>query len=125
MADVQITVLSDMIPVDRYDDDDNGLKCPIATQKADVNEDNRRQAVATAGYRDPAGSGAFRVSNICGNCKAYDQTKDMLKCIGDDSRQLGYCQLLKFVCRSCNTCNKWVEGGPITAKVQQSYPDNL
>ena len=61
----------------------------------------------------------------CGNCGMYNQTADMLECIGDDSGDVGYCQLLKFCCISANTCSEWVEGGPITSDLQGEYKDNL
>ena len=74
---------------------------------------------------DPADGGAFRVSEVCGNCKAYNQTEEMLDCIGDDSGDLGYCQIYKFVCAADHTCDDWVEGGPMTSESQQTYRDNL
>jgi hypothetical protein len=83
------------------------------------------QAIDAADYRDPADGGAFRVSEVCGNCKAYNQTEDMLECIGDESGDLGYCQIYKFVCAADHTCDDWVEGGPMTSESQQSYRDNL
>jgi hypothetical protein len=55
----------------------------------------------------------------------YNQTEDMLECIGDDSGDVGYCQRLKFCCSSENTCSEWVEGGPITSDLQEEYKDNL
>lgn len=114
------------IPVDSYEmDDDDGPSCPVATQDAEVNAENKEAAMEDANYRDPADDGAFRVSEVCGNCKAYDQTEDMLECIGDESGDLGYCQLFKFVCEASYTCDKWVEGGPITSEVQKDYKDIL
>lgn len=125
MPTIQISILPDLVPVDQYDEDDNGNSCPLPTQDADLNEKNKEQAVDAADYRDPADGGAFRVSEVCGNCKAYNQTDDMLDCIGDDSGDLGYCQIYKFVCESTYVCDDWVEGGPMTSESQQSYRDNL
>lgn len=125
MPTIQISILPDMIPVDQYDDDDNGNSCPLPTQDAELNAENKEEAVEAANYRDPADSGAFRLSDVCGNCKAYNQTEDILDCIGDDSGDLGYCQIYKFVCESTYTCDDWVEGGPMTSESQQTYRDNL
>lgn len=124
MPTIQISILPDLIPVDQYgeDDDDN---CPLPTRDADMNAENKEQAIDAADYRDPADGGAFRASEVCGNCKAYNQTEDMLDCIGDDSGNLGYCQIYKFVCEANYTCDDWVEGGPMTSESQQTYRDNL
>jgi len=55
----------------------------------------------------------------------YNQTEEMLECLGDESGNTGYCQLLKFACKSENTCDEWVEGGPITSESQETYRDIL
>lgn len=122
MTTIKISILPDLVPVDQYDDDS---RCPLPTRDADLNAENKEQAVDAADYRDPADGGAFRVSDVCGNCKAYNQTEDTLDCIGDDSGDLGYCQIYKFVCESTYICDDWVEGGPITSESQQTYRDNL
>ena len=125
MPTIQISILPDLIPVDKYMDDDDGNSCPLPTQDADVNAENKEEAIEAANYRDPADSGAFRLTEVCGNCKAYNQTEDILECIGDDSGDLGYCQIYKFVCEATNTCADWVEGGPMTSEVQDTYRDNM
>ena len=114
------------MPVDKFEmDDDSGSSCPLATKDPEVNEENQQVAVEDASYRDPSDDGGFRVSEVCGNCKAYDQTEEMLECIGDESGDLGYCQIFKFVCESYYTCDKWVKGGPVTSDVQKDYKDIL
>lgn len=115
------------IPVDKYemDDNDDDMSCPIATRDDDVNAENKMEAVEDANYRDPSVDGEFRKTRICGDCGAYNQTEDMLECIGDESGDLGYCQLYKFVCAASHTCDKWVKGGPITDEMQSMYKDNL
>lgn len=118
MPVITISILPDGIPMDKMSDDE-GSQCPIATVDSDVNNENREAAIETAGYHDPADSGAFRLTEVCGNCAAYNQTEEILECIGDDSGQVGYCQLLKFCCSAEFTCNKWAEGGPITSTMAE------
>lgn len=126
MATIVISVLSEPgTPVDQMRQDDNGVSCPLPTQDAELNAENKERAVEEANYRDPSSDGGFRLTEVCGNCGAYNQTEEMLECIGDESGALGYCQLLKFVCESAYTCDKWVEGGPMTAKVDDGYKDIL
>ena len=124
MPTIQISILPDLIPVDQYSDDDDGNSCPLPTQDEELNAKNREAAIEAANYRDPADSGAFRVSEVCGNCKAYNQTKEILECIGDDSGEVGYCQIHKFLCSANYTCDDWVEGGPMTTSIED-YKDNL
>lgn len=124
MATIVIKVVSEAgVPVDEMEENEEGQNCPLPTQDAELNEENKMAAAEEHGYRDPADDGGFRLSEICGNCGAYNQTEDMLECIGDESGNLGYCQLLKFVCEKEYTCNKWVEGGPITADIGSAYKD--
>lgn len=125
MPTIQISVIPDLIPVDQYSDDDDDKSCPLPTKDAELNETNKEEAIETANYHDPADSGAFRPSEVCGNCKAYNQTEDVLDCIGDDSGDLGYCQIYKFVCKATHTCDDWVEGGPMTSESQETYKDNM
>ena len=61
---------------------------------------------------------------LCGNCAAFDITKNTLDCIeqgiGEKATdtikagKLGYCKFLKFKCASKRTCDAWVTGGPIS-----------
>ena len=125
MPTIMISIMPDGIPVDKMEKGDDGSSCPVATQDAEVNEVNKMQAIDEANYRDPADDGGFKLTDICGNCGAYNQTEDMLKCIGDDSGDLGYCQIYKFMCRADHTCDDWVTGGPITADAEGSERDIL
>lgn len=125
MPTIQISILPDLIPVDQFEDDNDGKSCPLPTQDSEINEINKQNAIDTANYRDPADGGAFRLGEICGNCKAYNQTQNILECIGDESGALGYCQIHKFVCESEMTCDDWVEGGPMTSESQKTYRDNM
>lgn len=126
MVSITITFNGDKeIPVDEYSKNEEGMSCPLPTQDADINEENKMVAVEDADYRDPADDGGFVASETCGNCGAYNQTEDMLECIGDESGDLGYCQIYKFVCEAGYTCNDWVDGGPITSLVQEDYRETF
>jgi hypothetical protein len=118
-------VFGEMTPVDKMSNDDDGRSCPLPTKDPNLNAENKKKAIKEANYRDPEDSGAFRLSDVCGNCAAYNQTEDVLECIGDESGDLGYCQLLKFVCSSDNTCDKWAAGGPITSEIEDDYNEIL
>ena len=121
-----ITIMfGEMTPVDKMEENEEGRSCPIPTQDPDLNARNKEEAMDTSGYRDSADSGAFNLTDVCGNCAAYNQTEDMLECIGDESGDLGYCQMLKFVCSSDHTCDKWVTGGPITSELDDDYNEIL
>ena len=124
MPSITIT-FGEMTPVDKYEETEDGLSCPLATKDSDLNNKNREEAIEVADYRDPLESGASRLSDVCGNCAAYNQTEEILDCIGDDSGQVGYCQLLKFCCSAEYTCDKWVEGGPITSDLENDYGEYL
>lgn len=125
MVNIMISILPDGMPVDKMQDDDEGNTCPLPTQDEDLNAENKMIAMDEYGYREPNDSVAFRNDESCGFCGMYNQTSDMQNCINDDSGETGYCQLLKFVCNNENTCNEWVEGGPITSDTQEDYKDNL
>tara|TARA_R110000744_G_scaffold209657_1_gene328600 strand:+ start:2203 stop:2577 length:375 start_codon:yes stop_codon:yes gene_type:complete len=124
MPSITIT-FGEMTPVDKFEEDEQGNSCPVATRDADTNNANRESAVETAQYRDPSDSGGFGSTDVCGNCGAYNQTEDILDCIGTDSGEAGYCQLLKFVCSAEYVCDKWVEGGPITSDLDEDYGEFL
>ena len=102
------------MPVDKMEENEEGKSCPLATQDPEVNEENKAKAVEEANYRGLEGSTAFRLSEVCGNCEYFNQTSHIMDCIDtDEDAEVGYCQLLKFVCRAENTCDSWEEGGPI------------
>ena len=124
MPSITIT-FGEMTPVDKYEESEDGQSCPLATKDSDLNNKNREEAIESADYRDASESGAFRLTDICGNCAAYNQTEDILDCIGDNSGEVGYCQLLKFCCSAEYTCDKWAEGGPITSDIADDYGEYL
>ena len=93
MPIITISIMGDGIPVDKMSSDGDGPSCPIATQDAEANLENMAVCEEEANYRDPSADGGFKLTEVCGNCGAYNQTEDMLSCIGDDSGALGYCQM--------------------------------
>ena len=125
MPTIMISIMPDGIPVDKMDGDDNGSSCPIATQDEEVNDVNKMYAQDEANYRDPSEDGAVETEEHCGNCGAFNQTEDMLECIGDTSSNFGYCQIYKFVCCDDKVCDDWVKGGPITGMAEGSERDIL
>ena len=125
MPTITISILPDGIPVDKMEEDDNGSSCPIATQDPEVNDVNKMYAEDEANYHDATEDGGFKLSEVCGNCGAYNQSEDVLECIGDESGSLGYCQTYKFVCEAEYVCNEWVKGGPITGMPEGADRDIL
>jgi hypothetical protein len=119
MTTIMISILPDGMPVDTMEQSEEGNSCPLPTQDEDMNMENRDMAEYEYNYR------AAVTDDECGNCGMYNQTESMQECIGDESGDTGYCQLLKFVCSSQNTCDEWAEGGPITSDLQGEYKDNL
>lgn len=118
MTTIVISVLPDGMPVDKMEEEDGSI-CPLPTKDEDLNQENKDVAIAEYNY------GPAITDAECGNCGMYNQTDDMMDCIGDASGGTGYCQMLKFVCSSENTCNEWAKGGPITSDLQEEYRDNL
>jgi hypothetical protein len=73
-------------------------------------------------------SDAQAVLEICGNCKAFDVTPEMVACGGASERPIlvrcskggpprlttpvGFCQQHHFKCSALRTCDSWVAGGP-------------
>ena len=119
--------------------------CPIATHNIHVNLKHRDKAFKEYGYgpanpelensafwNDKANEWQTDIEQAksmrCGNCSAFIQTSEMLKCIHDgidpdsegyaqdvmDSAKLGYCELFDFKCAADRTCSAWLVGGPIT-----------
>lgn len=130
-------------------DQDN---CPKATQDLDLNLKNRQKAIDKYIYgpknpnldnkKSEPNNDAFwkKIAKVwskkgdeldikeaktmrCGNCAAFDTSKEMLNCIaegikgedkGEDpwdtinSGKLGYCHFLKFKCAAKRTCKAWV-----------------
>jgi hypothetical protein len=121
MTTIMISIMPEGIPVDKMGGDD-GSSCPAATHDEEVNDVNKMYAQDDADYRDVEQDSR---NDRCGNCGAYNQTEDMLDCIGDESGGSGYCQIYKFVCSTDYVCDKWIKGGPITGPAEGSERDIL
>ena len=119
------------------------FKCPAPTKDIKLNLKNRNKAIKEQHYGPPnpneenekfwkAKQKLWEVddpedvkSMLCGNCAAFDMTKQMQTFISEgldkdddpwatiEAGQLGYCKMLKFKCAAKRTCDAWVEGGPI------------
>jgi hypothetical protein len=78
----------------------------------------------------------------CGNCSAFIQTPEMMKCIiggiqGEESdnetyanevvasAELGYCELFEFKCAADRTCSAWLVGGPISKAMTENQKTML
>ena len=118
MTTVMISILPDGIPVDKMQGgDDDDPRCPVATQDEEVSHINKVYAHDTANYEEAVSD------ESCGVCASYNQTPNVLECMGDDSGDIGYCQIYKFVCMSDYVCDSWSEGGPMTGNAQETYKD--
>lgn len=125
MPSIMISIIPDGIEVDKMQETEEGHVCPLPTQDEELNAENREMAIEEHNYREPNTGISFRSDQVCGTCAMYNQTEEMLECLGDESGNTGYCQSLKFACMSDHTCDIWAEGGPITSKLQEEYRDNL
>lgn len=102
--------IQDGMPIDRMvnADGDDG-SCPVATQDPQENEDSKRVAMKEHNYSPAANS-----NSSCGVCAYFNTSPEMQKCMDDDTGDVGYCQLLKFMCSADMTCSSFEPGGPIT-----------
>jgi len=122
-------------------------ECPIVCSDIQLNLKNRDWAFKNVGYgpanpdspenfwqiraKEWATSEKNAQTMHCGNCSAFIQTPEMMKCIIDGiqgeesdnetyanevvaSAELGYCELFEFKCAADRTCSAWLVGGPIT-----------
>ena len=107
-------------------------KCPDATQDPQLNARNqdRTRKKFHYGPADPMQSNdAFWASlgahwglspqlaslRRCGNCGAYDVSREMVRCGGAaPDGTVGYCRGHHFSCSFLRTCSTWSPGGPTT-----------
>lgn len=111
-------------------------KCPPATQSIPLNLKNRQKCIDEAHYGplNPAepneeywkakakmfnDSVEDAKSARCGNCAAFNRSKEILDCIASaiggkeawdtiDAGDLGYCVFYDFKCAASRTCDAWV-----------------
>jgi hypothetical protein len=121
-------------------------ECPKVCSDIQLNLKNRDWAFKNVGYgpanpespedfwqiraKEWATSEKNAQTMKCGNCSAFIQTPEMMKCIVDGiqgeesddetyanevvgSAGLGYCELFEFKCAADRTCSAWLVGGPI------------
>jgi hypothetical protein len=121
--------------------------CPKVCSDIPLNLKNRDWAFKNVGYgpanpdspedfwqiraKEWATSSKNAQTMKCGNCSAFIQTPEMMKCIVDgiqgeesdnetyanevvDSAKLGYCELFEFKCAADRVCSAWLVGGSIT-----------
>ena len=133
-------------------------ECPIVCSDIQLNLKNRDWAFANVGYgpanpdspedfwqiraKEWATSPKNAQTMKCGNCSAFIQTPEMMKCIVDgiqgeesddetyanevvDSAELGYCELFEFKCAADRTCSAWLVGGPITKPMTEKQKTML
>ena len=137
------------------------MKCPAATYDIKINLKNRDWAFKNVGYgpanpdepndefwqerADEWNTDVDQAKTMrCGNCSAFIQTPEMIKCIEDgieageegpehtsyaedvvDSADLGYCELFHFKCAAARTCSAWLMGGPITRAMTSKQKNML
>jgi hypothetical protein len=122
-------------------------ECPKVCSDIQLNLKNRDWAFKNVGYgpanpdspedfwqiraKEWATSEKNAQTMHCGNCSAFIQTPQMMKCIVDGiqgeesdnetyanevvaSAELGYCELFEFKCAADRTCSAWLVGGPIS-----------
>lgn len=63
----------------------------------------------------------------CGNCAAFNQSKEIIKRIADalgpagekitEMSGLGYCEMFHFKCAASRTCDAWLVNGPIKEEI--------
>ena len=132
--------------------------CPKVCSDIQLNLKNRDWAFKNVGYgpanpEEPADFWNKRAEEWnttpenaqtmhCGNCSAFIQTPEMMKCIkdglqGDESdsetyvpeviasAKLGFCEIFSFKCAADRTCSAWLVGGSITKTMTRKQKDML
>lgn len=126
--------------------------CPRATQDIETNLKSRAKAIRVADYgpmnpNDPNEdywskradewdvSVAEAKKQRCGNCAAFNVSKQMKDCIakgigGDtawdviNAGELGFCEAFDFKCAAKRTCDAWIVGGPIRDSSESTDRDS-
>jgi hypothetical protein len=129
--------------------------CPLATRDLTLNLKNRGKAIDKAMYgpmnpNEPNDDYWRKMASkwdtspeeaktmLCGNCAAFNQTEEMLKCIDtglapdrmkdamevQEAGDLGFCEIFDFKCAAKRTCAAWIVGGPITDEEGEMEEDD-
>ena len=129
--------------------------CPLATRDLTLNLKNRGKAIDKAMYgpmnpNEPNDDYWRKMGSkwdtspeeaktmLCGNCAAFNQTEEMLKCIDtglapdrmkdamevQEAGDLGFCEIFDFKCAAKRTCAAWIVGGPITDEEGEMEEDD-
>ena len=129
--------------------------CPLATRDLTLNLKNRGKAIDKAMYgpmnpNEPNDDYWRKMASKwdtspeeaktmrCGNCAAFNQTEEMLKCIDtglapdrmkdamevQEAGDLGFCEIFDFKCAAKRTCAAWIVGGPITDEEGEMEEDD-
>jgi len=120
-----------------------------AIEDVHVNLENRNHAFEEYGYgplnpREPSNDFWKQKAKVfnttpeeakksrCGNCAAFNQSKEVMKRIaaglgpvGDviaEKADLGFCEMFKFKCAAERTCDAWLVNGPITEGISDYLP---
>jgi hypothetical protein len=91
------------------------MDCPEATTDSKLNEKNKKKIAENNRYGLPTEEAK---GQSCENCVAFDISKRMNDCMGNDSGDVGYCWMHHFMCSGEKWCDTWFEGGPITSDVE-------
>ena len=102
--------------------------CKRATQDSKFNASQKKKAatnkkIAYGPPSRPELKKLVKKNKLCGNCGAFDVTKEMQKCMKVEydnptanflikEEKKGYCLMHDFMCSGHKTCLTWGSGGP-------------
>lgn len=109
--------INQVVDDDMYDMEEE-FTCPLSTQDASLNSENKENAIQDYSY-GPSVKNWEKKKEICGTCEYYNIRANMLDCIEsglgiEEGSEVGYCSKLDFTCMAENVCNVWEKGGPMT-----------
>jgi hypothetical protein len=131
-----------------FNEEEEFLACPVATQDIKVNLKNRENAIIVGNYgpANPSlpnnqywvdkgkifgGTPEEAKTMTCNNCAAFIRSKEILDCIAQglgpdpldtiEAGDLGYCEIFDFKCASSRTCDAWVANSFKKKKKKEGY----
>jgi hypothetical protein len=136
-----------------FNEEEEFLACPVATQDIKVNLKNRENAIIVGNYgpANPSlpnnqywidkgkifgGTPEEAKTMTCNNCAAFIRSKEILDCIAQglgpdpldtiEAGDLGYCEIFDFKCASSRTCDAWVANSfKKKKKKEDAYSDKV